>query len=176
MTLSRTPWLRGVRVRPNSSFLPLANAWGIQSVGAGLRECCCRSADVRASGSTLRVPDGHFMLQLGRGYATMIATRVTRGTLQCGPLRRTLSSQPPGSGHRSRSGRASMVFFGVPIAITTVLGIWQVRRLDEKRTQISLRTERLNMGPLDGIPEDAALAESQYCRVRATGRCRGTPR
>jgi cytochrome oxidase assembly protein ShyY1 len=58
---------------------------------------------------------------------------------------------------RGRGPWAEALFFGLPVATTFALGVWQVRRLDRKRNLIADRVARLAEDPLTGA-QLAALA------------------
>lgn len=85
-----------------------------------------------------------------------------------------------------RSNRATVIFLGVPVVLTTMLGIWQVKRLQNKRVKIAMRLQRLQGTPLEGLPDDLDEKRDEYKRVRnssivapmqekqtANTRCRG---
>lgn len=50
---------------------------------------------------------------------------------------------------KGRSTAATAIFFGVPVAVTFSLGVWQVRRLERKRNLIAERERTLALEPLD---------------------------
>jgi cytochrome oxidase assembly protein ShyY1 len=50
---------------------------------------------------------------------------------------------------KSRSLFSKILFFGVPLTTTTVLGIWQLKRYNWKVEQMEIRKETLNMEPIE---------------------------
>ncbi|KAI0562095.1 Surfeit locus protein [Gracilaria domingensis] len=96
-------------------------------------------------------------------------------------LRRTFSADAHASGQRapqatrgrsSASGngfRSSSLLFGVPIALTFSLGVWQVYRLRRKERLIVERKQRLSSPPIDTtvLFQDS---DTDHRRVQVTGR------
>ncbi|CAN8076438.1 unnamed protein product [Agarophyton chilense] len=75
----------------------------------------------------------------------------------------------PHSRSRSRASRSSSILFGVPIALTFSLGVWQLYRLRRKHTLIVERQLRLSSAPID----TASLfqhADTDHRRIQLTGR------
>ena len=50
---------------------------------------------------------------------------------------------------KSMSLLSKVIFFGVPLTTTTILGTWQVKRYNWKVNQMKERDEKLNMEPIE---------------------------
>lgn len=81
---------------------------------------------------------------------------------------RTSASARDRSGASEKSSRSASVLFGVPIAITFSLGVWQLYRLRRKERLIDERKNRLSAPPIeaDSLFENA---DTDHRRIRLSG-------
>ena len=89
-------------------------------------------------------------------------------------VRRALAPAQGGSG-RARAAVIGTILV-VSIAATCVrLGLWQLDRLEQRRTRNELATERMAQPPIDAERLAADSASAAYRRLRLTGSCEGEP-
>lgn len=100
-----------------------------------------------------------------RAIATWAAT--ARRSADAGKTDRGIGNGPA---HSSGMSPKSLMFFGVPIAVTFSLGVWQVRRLKRKVRLIEEREKRLAAQPLDATELFESTADLDHRRVEVSGR------
>lgn len=64
----------------------------------------------------------------------------------------------------------SLLFFGMPIAVTFSLGVWQVCRLQRKMLLIDEREKRLSAQPLTADDFSRPKRDTEYHRIELSGR------
>jgi len=84
--------------------------------------------------------------------------------------RRCLHSGTSSSTHRARSATSSAIFFGVPVAVTFSLGVWQLKRLERKRGMITARNESMALEPIPlDIDINTTNSIGDHRRVKLSG-------
>ncbi len=73
------------------------------------------------------------------------------------------------SGGRGRSAASTAIFFGVPVAVTFSLGVWQVKRLERKKELIAAREQTLQLEPLDEEALEDGAGKHDFRRIVLRG-------
>ncbi|CDF33137.1 unnamed protein product [Chondrus crispus] len=91
------------------------------------------------------------------------------------PKRSPSRETPQATGGKQRAHQTGFspqaaLFFGVPIAVTFSLGVWQVRRLNRKIRLIKERENHLSAPPLAAADLFTASSDLDHRRVQVSGR------
>lgn len=81
-----------------------------------------------------------------------------------------LNAATQGANYNSKPTLGSALFFGVPIAVTFSLGVWQIRRLDRKQSLIEERQQSLFSDAIKASDLFESGQELDYRRVAVSGR------
>ena len=103
---------------------------------------------------------------LNRFAARIRALHRNRGSFRYAHSNSTSTSTTP----RGRSATSTAIFFGIPVATTFSLGVWQVKRLGKKKEMICKREHTLSLEPLtEESVEEEEVEKIDYRRIVVRG-------